>query len=65
MKLKSEGIIKKLIEDEEKYKKIYRSLNTKKGISINLGVISGILGVSSGISLTATGVGAVAGVPII
>ena len=65
MKLKSEGIIKRLIEDEEKYKKIYRSLNTKKGISINLGVISGILGVSSGINLTATGVEAVAGVPII
>ena len=65
MKLNYEGVVKKLIDDEEKYKKKYKSLNTKKGISIIAGIISGILGVSSGITLTATGVGAIAGVPVI
>ena len=45
--------------------KKYKTLNTKKGISIVAGVIAGILRVSSGITLTATGVGAIAGVPII
>ena len=65
LKLNYEGVVKKLIDDEEKYKKKYKSFNTKKGISIIAGIISGILGVSSGITLTATGVGAIAGVPII
>ena len=65
LKLNYEGVVKKLIDDEEKYKKRYKSLNTKKGISIVAGIISGILGVSSGITLTATGVGAVVGVPVI
>ena len=65
LKLNYEGVVKKLIDDEEKYKKKFKSLNTKKGISIVAGIISGILGVSSGITLTATGVGAIAGVPII
>ena len=45
--------------------KRYKSLNIKKGISIIAGIISGILRVSSGITLTATSVGAIAGVPII
>ena len=65
LKLNYEGVVKKLIDDEEKFKKKYKALNTKKGISIVAGIISGILGVSSGITLTATGVGAIAGVPII
>ena len=65
LKLNYEGVIKILIDDEEKYKKKYKSLNTKKGISIVAGIISGILGVSSGINLRATGVGAVAGIPVI
>ena len=65
LKLNYDGVVKKLIDDEEKFKKKYKSLNTKKGISIVAGIISGILGVSSGITLTATGVGAIAGVPII
>ena len=65
LKLNYEGVVKKLIDDEEKYKKKFKSLNTKKGISIVAGIISGILGVSSEITLTATGVGAIAGVPII
>ena len=65
LKLNYEVVIKKLIDDEEKYKKKYKSLNTKKGISIVAGIISGILGVSSGITLTATGVGAVSGVLVI
>ena len=65
LKINYEGIIKKLIDDEEKFKKKYKALNTKKGISIIAGIISGILGVSSGITLTATGVGAIAGVPVI
>ena len=60
-----EGVIKKLIVDEEKFKKKYKALNTKKCVSIIAGIISGILGVTSGIILTATGVGAIAGVPII
>ena len=64
MKLNYEGVVKKLMDVEEKYKKKYKSLNTKKGISIIAGIISGILGVSSGITLTATGVGAIAGVPV-
>ena len=65
LKLNYEGVVKKLIDDEEKFKKKYKALNTKKGISIVAGVISGILGISSGITLTATGVGAIAGVPVI
>ena len=65
LKLNYEGVVKELIDDEEKFKKKYKALNTKKGISIVAGIISGILGVSSGITLTATGVGAIAGVPII
>ena len=65
LKLNYEGVVKKLIDDEEKFKKKYKALNTKKSISIVAGIISGILGVSSGITLTATGVGAIAGVPII
>ena len=65
LKINYEGVIKKLIDDEEKFKKKYKALNTKKGISIIAGIISGILGVSSGITLTATGVGAIAGVPVI
>ena len=65
LKINYEGIIKKLIDDEEKFKKKYKALNTKKGISIIAGIIIGILGVSSGITLTATGVGAIAGVPVI
>ena len=65
LKLNYEGVVKKLIDDEEKYKKKYKSLNSKKGISIVAGIISGILGVSSGITLTATSVGGIAGVPII
>ena len=65
LKLNYEGVVRKLIDDEEKYKKKYKSLNTKKGASIVAGIITGILGVSSGITLTATGVGAIAGVPII
>ena len=65
MKLNYEGVVKKLTDDEEKYKKNHKSLNTKKGISIIAGIISGILGVSSGITLTATGVGAIGGVPVI
>ena len=65
MKLNYEGVVKKLIDDEEKFKKKYKAHNTKKGISIVAGIISGILGVSSGITLTATGVGAIAGVSVI
>ena len=65
LKINYEGVIKKLIDDEEKFKKKYKALNTKKGVSIVAGIISGILGVSSGITLTATGVGAIAGVPVI
>ena len=65
LKINYEGVIKKLIDDEEKFKKKYKALNTKKGISIIAGIISGILGVSSGITLTATGVGAIAGVQVI
>ena len=64
LKINYEGVIKKLI-DEEKFKKKNKALNTKKGVSIIAGIISGILGVSSGITLTATGVGAIAGVPVI
>ena len=65
LKINYEGVIKKLSDDEEKFKKKYKALNTKKGVSIIAGIISGILGVSSGITLTATGVGAIAGVPVI
>ena len=48
LKLNYEGVVKKLIDDEEKFKKKYKALNTKKSISIVAGIISGILGVSSG-----------------
>ena len=65
IKFNYEGVVKKQIDDEEKFKKKYKALNTKKGISIIAGIISGILGVSSGIAVTATGVGAIAGVAII
>ena len=65
MKLNHEGIVKNLINEDEKYKKKYKSLNTKKGISIITAIISEILGVSSGITLSATGVGAIAGGTII
>ena len=65
LKINYEGVIKKLIDDEEKFKKKYKALNTKKVISIVAGIITGILGVTSGITLTATGVGAIAGVPVI
>ena len=65
IKFNYEGVIKKLIDDEEKLKKKYKALNTKKGVSIITGIITGILGVTSGITLTATGVGAIAGVVII
>ena len=65
MKLNYEGVVKKLIDDEENYKKKHKALNTKKGVSIVAGIINEFLGVSSGITLTATGVGAIAGVPII
>ena len=65
LKLNYEEVVKKLVDEEEKNKKKYKSLNTKKGISIIAGIISGNLGVSSGITLTSTGVGAIASVPII
>ena len=58
-------MIKKLIDEEEKFKKKNKALNTKKGVSIVAGIITGILGVTSCITLTATGVGAFAGVPVI
>ena len=65
IKFNYEGVIKKLIDDEEKFKKKYKALNTKKGVSTITRIITGILGVTSGITLTATGVGAIAGVVII
>ena len=57
--------LKKLIEDEEKYKKKYKKLNTKKTISIITNKVIGILGIGSGIILSLTGVGAVVGVTLI
>ena len=65
VKLNYEGVVRKLIDGEENYKKKYKSLNSKKGVSIIAKMFSEMFGVGSGITLTATCVGAVAGVPII
>ena len=43
LKQNYEGVIEKLIQDEEKCKRSYISINTKKGISIIAGILSGIL----------------------
>ena len=32
LKINCEGVIRKLIDDEEKFKKKYKALNTKKGV---------------------------------
>ena len=59
-----ENILKSLKNDNEYYKKKYKSLNKKKIYIIVLEILTGSTGVIVGSTLTATGVGASIGVPI-
>ena len=65
LKMNYEGVLKNLIAYEEKNKKKFNALRTKKGVSITASIIAEILGVTSGITMTATGVASIAGMTII
>ena len=59
-----ENILKSLNVDSDYYKKKYKSLNKKKIYISILEILTGIVGLSAGSTLSLTGVGASIGVPI-